>query len=289
MSEHIQRIFEEDAVFMRRKLDALNVLNRALVEWEPEHVYALFSGGGDSMVSTHIASQHPAFDGCLFIDTGTAFEGVREHIDTVCDEQGWPLWVTRSPKDSFEDMIVRDGLPGPGQHGTAYVRLKERALDHFTRILCGCDGRHGEHKRVIWISGARTSESKRRMQHATEPIERDGSQIWVNLILDWTAAECAAYRERCGLRLSEVAELAHRSGECNCGTMAEKGERNMLRALIPGFKRQVDRWENLALEHGHHHAATWGQRPLRVHRDQQQLIPRGGKSRACSSCEARVA
>ena len=112
--------------------------------------------------------------------------------------------------------------------------------------------------------------------------------MWVNAILDWSAADCETYRDRHGLTKSDVAALIHRSGECNCGTYAQPGEKAMLCALFPEFAEQVAEWENLALDHGHHHAAVWGQKPLRVHRDQTQLIPRG-RARACTDCERRAA
>lgn len=263
------------------------MLTAAIAEHHPSHVYALFSGGGDSIVATHIASQHPRFDGCLFVDTGTALPGVREHVEAVCDAFGWPL-VVRQPPEPYEQIIREAGLPGPGQHDTAYVRLKERVFDRFVAELCSrCDGgRCSRHDRVIWVSGSRQQESKRRMRNATLPVERDGSQVWVNVILDWTAEAVAAYREAHRLPLSDVAALVHRSGECNCGTYAQPGERAFLCSLFPAFAQRVIAWEALALEHGHHYAATWGQRPLNVHRDQMQLLPRG-RAYACSDCAAR--
>ncbi len=218
------------------------------------------------------------------MNTGTALPGVVEHVHAVCEEQGWPL-AERRPPEPYEKMVSGYGMPGPGQHGTAYVFLKERTFDAFVRENCsrgdGTDCRCGHHDSVMWIAGSRQAESKRRMRNAKAPVEKDGAQIWVNAIYDWTSRQTAAYRELHGLPLSDVAALVGRSGECNCGTYASKGERAMLRALFPGF---ADEWENLALDHGHHYAATWGQAPLKVHPDQQQLIPRGGIARACWSC-----
>lgn len=261
-----------------------------IAEWEPAHVFGLFSGGGDSIVAAHILSQHPRFEGCLYVNTGTAIEGVAEHVHAVCDRFGWPLYE-RTPPEPYEWMIRRNGLPGPGKHDTAYVVLKERTFDAFQAEMCSrCDGVGTgcrAHDRIMWIAGSRSGESKRRMRNAKAFVEQDGTQVWVNLILDWTKEDCAAYREAFDLPLSDVAALIHRSGECNCGTYADKGERAMLCALFPGFACRVAEWEDLALENGHHYAAVWGQRPLPVHRDQLQLIPRV-RAFACSSCAARM-
>lgn len=276
----------ETVTLTDRVAAALRVLDDAITKYEPQHVFALFSGGGDSTVSAHVASKHPRFNGAAYIDTGTSLPGVLDHVERVCYDQLWPLEVLRSPQ-TYEDMIREYGLPGPGQHGSAYVRLKEKALDQFVRDLCQLcirEEKHREHQRIMWISGSRASESERRMRNATEAVEKDGSQIWVNIILDWTSQMCADYRDLHGLPTSDVAALIHRSGECNCGTYAQPGEKEMLCAMFPEFAERVAAWENLALEHGHHYAAVWGQRPLKVHRDQVVLIPRG-KARACSDCE----
>ena len=37
------------------------VIDQAVAEHKPSHVFALFSGGHDSLTSTHIAAQHPSF------------------------------------------------------------------------------------------------------------------------------------------------------------------------------------------------------------------------------------
>lgn len=264
---------------------AMRTLDIAISEHAPLRVFALFSGGGDSLVAAHLAARDARFSGCVFIDTGTSIPGVKEHVEATCAERGWPLHIIRSP-DSYEDMIREHGLPGPGQHGTAYVRLKESALDEFVRECCPrCKKgeRHRKHGTIVWVSGVRAEESVRRMGNASSFIVRDGSQVWVNPILDWDEAMCATYRERFGLRKSDIAALIHRSGECNCGTFASKGERAMLCALFPEFREKVEEWESLAIASGKAHACVWGERPLKIIPGQQTLVPRAG-ALACSDC-----
>lgn len=267
---------------------ALRVLDVAIATTKPSAIRVLFSGGGDSMVAAHIAAMHDFFGGCVFIDTGTALPGVIEHAQEVCAEEGWPLTIIRSPQ-TYEDMIREHGLPGPGQHPTAYVRLKEKALDAHVRTLCTkcrLGKRHRKHDDVMWVSGARSAESVRRMGHG-DWVKRDGSQTWVNPILDWSDEDCETYRKVHGLQKSDVAALVHRSGECQCGTYAAPGEREMLCSLFPEFAEKIAGWETLALESGHDHAAVWGQRPTK-HKKQLSLIPRVGEL-GCSDCAGRVA
>lgn len=269
---------------------AMRTLDVAIAAAKPTHVLALFSGGGDSTVAAHVAARHTRFDGAVFIDTGTSLPGVVEHAHAVAAAEGWKLAIAKSPQ-SYEDMIREHGLPGPGMHPTAYVRLKEKALDAHVRNLCTrCQAgeRHVKHDTVMWVSGARSSESVRRMGQSGWMVV-DGSQVWVNPILDWDNSECRAYRDLCGLPTSDVAALIHRSGECNCGTYASEGERDMLRGFYPEFAKQIDDWEALAREHGHHHAAVWGERPKK--RSESVVValhPRCG-ALACSDCEAKAA
>jgi 3'-phosphoadenosine 5'-phosphosulfate sulfotransferase (PAPS reductase)/FAD synthetase len=266
---------------------ARRTLDIAIAEWKPIRVFALFSGGGDSMVAAHVVSRDARFSGCVFIDTGTSLPGVIEHAQEVCRDYGWPLHIIQSPQ-TYEDMIREYGLPGPGQHPTAYVRLKEKALDAFVRAncpRCKAGERHSKHGQILWVSGARQDESVRRMGNATDFVVRDGSQVWVNPILDWSESDCVRYRALYGLEKSDVAALVHRSGECNCGTYAQPGEREMLCALFPEFAEKVAGWESLAVEHGHGHAAVWGKRPTK-HSGQLTLTPR--HQIACSDCAGRV-
>lgn len=267
---------------------ALRTLDVAIAATKPTHVLALFSGGGDSTVAAHVAARHPRFGGVVFIDTGTSLPGVFDHVESVAEGQIWQLDIAKSPQ-SYEDMIREHGLPGPGMHPTTYVRLKEKALDFHVRSLCSrCQAgeKHRKHDTVLWVSGARSAESVRRMGHS-EWVVVDGSQVWVNPILDWDNSECRAYREMCALPTSDVAAMIHRSGECNCGTYAASGEREMLCSLYPDFAKRIEGWEALAREHGHNHAARWGERPTKKLPGQIELVPR--HQIACSDCEGRAA
>lgn len=273
---------------MQSRVDlALRSMDVAISATKPKYVFGLFSGGGDSTVACHVAARHDSFDGVVFIDTGTALPGVIEHVYQTAGEQNWWVNVARSPQ-TYEDMIREHGLPGPGQHSTAYVRLKEKALDAFVRLNCSkCSNytRHRKHDTIMWVSGARSAESVRRMGQS-DWVTVDGSQVWVNPILDWDNSLCRAYREMCDLPTSDVAALVHRSGECNCGTYAAKGERDMLCSFFPEFGQQIENWEALAREHGHFHAARWGEKPLKQLPGQTELVPR--HQIACSDCAGRV-
>ena len=45
--------------------NSLAILNKAVSEHDPSHVFGLMSGGHDSLCACHIASRHSAFTGII--------------------------------------------------------------------------------------------------------------------------------------------------------------------------------------------------------------------------------
>jgi 3'-phosphoadenosine 5'-phosphosulfate sulfotransferase (PAPS reductase)/FAD synthetase len=128
------------------------------------------------------------------------------------------------------------------------------------------------------LTGKRRAESSRRAR-TTRGIERRGGQLYVNPLIDWTRSELRRYRAEHELPESDAAALLHRSGECNCGTFAEPGEREMLRSLAPQwFEATIGRLEREARARGVG-ACTWGQRP-----PDERPTSAGA---LCASCEWR--
>jgi 3'-phosphoadenosine 5'-phosphosulfate sulfotransferase (PAPS reductase)/FAD synthetase len=121
------------------------------------------------------------------------------------------------------------GFPGPGQHGRAYSRLKERRIEE---VLREAKVGHPRTSKVLFLSGARQAESRRRSKR--DPLTGRRAAKFCSPLIDWTAGQMADYRSRFGLPQSDVAALLHRSGECNCGAFAQADEeRAMMRAFWP--------------------------------------------------------
>jgi 3'-phosphoadenosine 5'-phosphosulfate sulfotransferase (PAPS reductase)/FAD synthetase len=51
-------------------VQAYEILDRAIAEFQPTHVFSLFSGGHDSWVMLNIAKTHPQFTAAVHINTG---------------------------------------------------------------------------------------------------------------------------------------------------------------------------------------------------------------------------
>ena len=170
------------------------------------------------------------------------------------------------------------GFPGPGSHGAAYTRLKERQFDALRRDVKAELGT-GRSDRVMMLTGVRRSESARRANR--EEVTRRGSLVFVSPLTHWTASDMQEFRERHALPRSDVSALIEMSGECTCGAFADEGEREMLMHLWPEW------W---AATHGalEHEAAARGL-PLCVwgKRYPGALNIKGEIGPFCAGCEIR--
>lgn len=142
---------------------------RAKDQWSPVKTFCLFSGGGDSSVVAHRLRDH--YEALVFIDTGTAAKGVREHVEFFADWIGKPL-IVEEAGSAYRDMVLGGrilsrgenegkpepamGFPGKGQHGKAYTRLKERQIE---KVLAKAKEGHPRTASILFLSGVRRDES----------------------------------------------------------------------------------------------------------------------------------
>lgn len=298
------------------------IIASAEAEHQPVVTWCLFSGGNDSTVLAHRCREH--YQGLVWIDTGTAVPGVAEFVSDFAAWVEKPLRVF-SAGDAFRTMVLGDlvwwarfiaahdqqpgltieafiardtrlhgrasggelgqlphGFPGPGSHGRAYNRLKERQL---MRLLAQSKQGHPRRARVLFLSGIRRAESRRRANR--EAISRlpGKSAVFASPLINWTGQQMRAYRAKHQIPESPAAALLHRSGECNCGAFANAGgEREMLKALYPEFFQNIE-----ALEHEAQMAGVrwcrWGGYDIHGQRAGQKTRSRAGL--LCESCEAR--
>lgn len=238
------------------RLIPYDVLDDAIKAHQPTHVFALFSGGHDSVCSTFLASQHPRFSGVVHVNTGIGVEETRQYVRNLCLARHWPLLEMQPPAKTYRDIVLDPawGFPGPAAHRYIYTWLKERAIRQLVR----------EHKRrsgdrILLVSGMRRDESAKRQAEA-EVVHRDGAQVWVNVIYDWSALERLPFMEREGLPRNRVVDLLHFSGECLDGSKAAPGERQLLRDFFPATDKAISDLEAEAAEAGVP-ACRWGHRP----------------------------
>jgi 3'-phosphoadenosine 5'-phosphosulfate sulfotransferase (PAPS reductase)/FAD synthetase len=204
---------------------------------------ALFSGGHDSATATLIANESGA-DTTLHINTGIGVEQTRDYVRATCSNRNWNLREYKATENTkadgtpdpqiYEDIVREHGFPGAPQHYAMYVQLKERQLARFER-----DIRATPVRPVLYISGARSDESVRRMGNVKPEPQKKGRQVWLNAIHDFTKKDCSTCMAHCALHRNEVVDLIHKSGECLCGAFAEPGELSELEIWFPKEAKRI--------------------------------------------------
>ncbi len=255
-------------------------IDTAIAEHNPSHLFALFSGGHDSLCSTAVAAKHPSFTAAVHINTGVGIEETREFVRTTAAEHGWPLIEMYPDGKTYRDLVAEKGMPGgPKAHNTTYYWLKQRQVRRLVR-----EHKTGRHGRVGLITGIRVSESERRMAAVMSvPVHRIGAQVWINPILDWTKRDCNNFMAAEGLSRSPVVDLLHRSGECLlslCGALAHHSELRDIEAWFPAAAAELHACEKIASDNGHLED-VWAGRLSGVSRSQVRLP-------LCTSCELRA-
>lgn len=260
---------------MSDRMIELGIIDQAIAEHNPSHIFALFSGGHDSLAVTKIASQHPRFSGVVHCNTGIGIEETREFVRDTCREQGWPFMELLAPEGLYESECLAHGMPGgPRQHGIIYQKLKDDQLRRLVR----------EHKRfrgdrVGLVTGIRLGESERRMRVHPEPIRREYAQLWINPILAWSALDVSRFIDAHGLRRNPVVDKLHRSGECLCGALARPQEIEEIAFWYPDVARRIRALERQCHELGL--PSRWGSTKATRVDPRQAWLP------LCQSCETR--
>lgn len=187
------------------------------IDSNAEH-FALFSGGNDSIASTHYIHQQREIDYTVYLDTNSGIEENKEYVKDVCDRYGWNLAILSSPVTLKEFAVGTEsrqplGFPGPGIHSWAFQYFKERQLRAIATHV------NGEPK---FYTGVRSDESERRMRNVEGERQEAARWVWVSPIHDWSDERTDEYRQEHDLPRNPVNEKIGRSGDCYCGAYANR-------------------------------------------------------------------
>lgn len=226
--------------------DAHAVIDEAAHQFQLDMIFALLSGGNDSLSTTHIVSSHPLFKGVIHIDTGTGLPETQAFVRTICEKLGWDLTVQAAPGFGYLPYLMKFGFPGAPQHRAIYNNLKDKALVEALRVLNHRYGVGNKKPRIGLITGVRSSESVRRMGNV-EPIKEDRSKkIWVAPLHNWTKTQVRDYIDDSPVtERNPASQLIGMSGECGCGAFARPNERRMLQEAFPRQYKRICGWENV--------------------------------------------
>ena len=231
-----------------KKRIALEVIDEACDRYKCKKVFALFSGGDDSLAALRVAVEHKNFTAAVHCNTGIGVEATREFVRQTCRGMRIPLIEYKAAENTngkgqpdpqiYEQLVLEQGFPGPTiyGHGKMYNRLKERGLRRLRR-------EHTDRKEnIVLASGCRSEESVRRMGTTKRiSVEKDDRRrIWVNHIHDWTKTDTHFFREDNALKRNPVAAMICKSGECLCGGFGNEGELEEL--LIHDLTRPLGRY-----------------------------------------------
>lgn len=265
-----------------------DILNEAVEAHRVTALYALFSGGHDSLTATHLASRHPLFRGVVHIDTGTGLPETRAFVEATCKREDWPLLI-RKPVTTYEMLILKMGFPEEGMHGDMYRMLKGRPLRVAKQVLMQRERVNFPDipKPVIgWVTGARMLESDRRMGHA-QNFRKDGEGIWINDNYTWSALDVNGYLRAEHLPRNLVKDTMHLSGECFCGCFSRPEEKRELDLWYPAHGKKIEAWESLVryakslgLSDVEESRCSWGNSE-RISDQQIELFP------MCQYCRGR--
>ena len=253
--------------------EPIAILDKTIRKYNPKYVIALFSGGHDSLVSTHIASQHTRFSFACHLNTGIGIEQTRHFVRDTCAEWGIKLKTYAAsdyigkdgqPAPQVYDDFVLDaengGFPGPPMHTKMFNRLKERPLRHMLRDLD-----RNRRDKTLLVTGARAQESHRRNANfrrkpAHSKIERDlenyaevweGTKIFGFPILNFSKTDVTNYIRKHDIGRNPVVDLIHMSGECLCGAYAHSGELDEIGEWFPEVKERIQELEKQVIEMGY--------------------------------------
>jgi 3'-phosphoadenosine 5'-phosphosulfate sulfotransferase (PAPS reductase)/FAD synthetase len=229
----------------------------AIKKYNPIKVLLMFSGGHDSLVSTHISARILNSIGMPFSvyhgDTGTGIRQTQDFVKNVCKEFGWDL-VIRKPKKKhgYEETVkMLGGYPGPSMHRICYNRLKERPLREF--ITHQLKSSPYARENVLLLTGLRKSESKIRMGYQ-DHTRKVNSQIWCNPCFFYSEDDCKDYMRLFSLPQNSVKKQICISGECLCGCFAKPEEAAEISKLYP------EAWDRL-IRLQKYSPWKWGDRP----------------------------
>ncbi len=244
-------------------------------------LYAMFSGGHDSLASTILASRMDGFQGVVHLNTGIGIEETRTFVRDTCAAQDWPLTELHATHTYEKLVLDRDGFPyGPAAHNSMLYYLKQVPLNAWMRTIQGTVG---------LVTGIRRDESVRRMGAGISvPERKDGRKLWLSPILDWTKQNCSDLIEAEGLPRNEVVDLLHRSGECLCGALARSGEIHDIDQWYPDVGQRIHNLERECEQRGLT-ASTWASGEARtIPYGQGRLFSKANLAPLCFSCEANA-
>jgi 3'-phosphoadenosine 5'-phosphosulfate sulfotransferase (PAPS reductase)/FAD synthetase len=225
--------------------DVRRIVHAAVEEYQPSHIFAMTSGGNDSIPVAH-ATQAAlqeiglSLDAAVHLATGTGVSETIRHAREMARRFGLPFRVYRPKKGNrYHEQVLAYGFPGSFHHRKMYNRLKERSIEQLER------DHRVKGRPIMLVTGVREQESKRRMGVVSEVNveDRTPNRVWVAPIVHWSTADKEQYMEQYGIPRNPVTDKLCISGECLCGSYASPGELEEIGFFYPKARQYIRRLE----------------------------------------------
>lgn len=267
------------------------IVNQAIADYKPYAIVMMFSGGHDSLAAYHAAKAlGMPITHFMHGITGTGVQETTDFARRIGERSGLH-YIEPNAGNKFDEYVLRKGFFGIGEiaHEYAYHILKHQ---NFRSELSRHIRQRKRGRNILLLNGARYQESARRSRIKNTPIRQDehtASNIWVNVINDWSALDrnefIAEYKH------NPVYDILHRSGECLCGTMQYPYEetRREVSYWFPAWGKRMDTLEKKACERGF--CWGWGEDMpdwVKAEKRRQKQVANGQKwLPMCQSCIAQ--
>jgi len=205
-----------------------------------------FSGGTDSLVSTHLAWRltenikiplRSLIRKVVHVNTTVGLPGILDYVKEVANKFNWDLEILQ-PKVSFWKLAEKWGMPTLRRRWCCF-RLKLEPLFNYALTL--------PVSRVCFVTGMRREESPRR-----KDMPQTYRRRWKRLVLwnyhpivNWSDKGVENYIKQHNLPVNPVKKILGHSGECICGVYAGRKELLKLRAHFPEFIRKFEKLEKV--------------------------------------------
>jgi len=194
---------------MNKQEYSRKLIERIAEDFPQRTFYCFYSGGKDSIVSTHLVhSVIPERAEVVFIDTTICPKQTIEFIKSVCERFSWKLNIIR-PDKTYDELVSRWGFPHFIKYRWCMHFLKLRPIKKFLR-----------NKRAISVIGIRKDESVRRLT-AYDCVKEFSKDPYTKCfvlapLLRWTEEERNAYLKEYNLPLNPLIKIFNFSSDCFC-------------------------------------------------------------------------
>ena len=260
-------------------------VDRAITDYSPYAIIVMMSGGHDSLLAYHVAKiLNAPITHFMHGITGTGILETTDFARKLAERSGLS-YLEANAKDNYEQYVLRKGFFGIGHlaHAFSYHLLKRQQFrSEISRNI-----RQGQRNRnVLLINGARKQESINRKNSMIGPIKKDGSDIWVNIVNDWSAIDRNNFLN--DYEHNPVYDLIHRSGECLCGTMQSWETKKEVSYWFPKWGEWLSELEKRACQRGF--CWKWGEDlpPIIKARKAEEKAIKAGQTSflpMCHSCK----